>query len=506
MTPQRYKLVRAAFEAAIGQTPESRVRFVREEYQDDPELIAAVLDIVSAYEADSVLLDTPLITEEAFTETDEEDLTGRQLGAYRIERLIGRGGMGSVYLAKRVDQSFERQVAIKVARFGFLRGTLVQRIKREREILARLDHLNIATLLDAGATDTGSPFIVMEYVEGIPLTEYCDQNRLSVSQRIALFQTVCKAVSYAHQRLIVHRDLKPSNILVTPEGIVKLLDFGIARVLAGNHRQGFVATTLGNLHVFTPEYASPEQFKNEQLDTGTDVYSLGVVLYELLTRRRPYRLDSRVIHEIARIVCEEEPTKPSISVEDEEDGSLADRLFQNSATGKLQKRLRGDLDNILLKALRKEPSQRYHSVDQFSEDLNRHLLGLPIEAVPHSALYNISRFIKRRKKLLAVSLIVVGLISGAFAITAGEYNEAAKSLARANQSNYVALVEAADAQIEGGDYANAKSPSWKGLPKPNGDGSGTILRTRLTARFRAFACPLVALILIVLGLVPNRVN
>src|SRR5215470_93951 len=237
-------------------------------------------------------------------------MEGRQLSGYRLVREIGSGGMGSVYLAERADGTFHRSVAIKLIRPGMNSAEILNRFGREREILASLDHPNIARLIDGGTTEEGLPYFVMEFVDGQPIQRWCDERKLNITQRIELFRSVCAAVQYAHQRLVVHRDLKPGNILVTKDGTIKLLDFGIAKVLDMAPR-GDLQPTITMMRVMTPEYASPEQIKGEAITTLADVYSLGVVLYELLTGHRPYNLLSLAMHEIARVVSEEEPARPS---------------------------------------------------------------------------------------------------------------------------------------------------------------------------------------------------
>jgi serine/threonine protein kinase len=287
-------------------------------------------------------------------------MQGRQLSGYELVREIGEGGMGSVYLAERVDGTFRKRVAIKLIRPGMNSAEIVERFRREREILASLDHPNIARLIDGGTTEEDLPYFVMEFVEGKPIDRWCDERKLNITKRLELFHDVCRAVHYAHQRLVVHRDLKPGNILVTADGTVKLLDFGIAKLLSPE-QIGDPEATRSLLQIMTPEYASPEQANGCSTTTLSDVYSLGVVLYQLLTGHRPYRLSSLALREIARVISEEEPTRPSVVVAlTEERSSVEGKVLVTPDTAsevregnpsRLRKRLEGDLDCILLTTL-----------------------------------------------------------------------------------------------------------------------------------------------------------
>jgi serine/threonine protein kinase len=349
-------------------------------------------------------------------------LPSEPVGPYRLLREIGRGGMGVVYLAVRDDMP-QRHVAVKLVHRGMAVGEILERFQRERSALAALSHPNIARLLDAGTTAAGEPYFVMEYVEGRPIDEYCDARRLTLGERLRLFRHVCAAVHHAHQNLVVHRDIKPRNILVTADGTPKLLDFGIAKLL--NPALGALgdAPTETGLRVMTPEYASPEQVRGEPITTVSDVYSLGVVLFELLTGRRPYRLRTRVWKELERIICEEDPERPSTAISHVDDGAGSSASAGDDASGsgetspgpassrtpeviglarrerpvRLRRALEGDLDNIVLKALRKEPQRRYLSADQFAEDIQRHLDGLPVAARPDTLGYRASKFVGRHR-------------------------------------------------------------------------------------------------------------
>jgi serine/threonine protein kinase len=318
--------------------------------------------------------------------------------------------MGSVYLAERVDGAYRKQVAIKLVRPGANSGEILERFRRERQILASLDHPNIARLIDGGSTEEGLPYFVMEYVEGLPIHRWADEHKHNVTQRLELFRSVCDAVRYAHQHLVVHRDLKPGNILVTNDGTVKLLDFGIAKVVEPEQAGGLPETATMAMPM-TPEYASPEQIKGEAITTLTDVYSLGVVLYELLTGHRPYHLMRAALHEIARVILDQEPARPSDVVTTAE--SVPESITPETASEvregdaqRLRKRLQGDLDCILLTALRKEPARRYSSVESFSDDLRRHLESRPVSAREDSVWYRVSRFVHRHSLAVAAGVLI----------------------------------------------------------------------------------------------------
>lgn len=330
------------------------------------------------------------------------------IGPYRLLQPMGQGGMGSVYLAVRADREFTKHVALKVIRKGMGSDDIVSRFRKERQILAALEHPNIARLLDGGTTEDGLPYFVMEYIQGRPLTEYCDALKLTTSERLKLFQSVCAAVQYAHQNLIVHRDLKPANILVTGDGTVKLLDFGIAKLLDPDVFDVESLETATNVRVMTPEYASPEQVKGDPITTATDVYSLGVILYELLSGKRLYRFETRSHMEIYRRVVEEEPEKPSTVIMKEQDVETSE---------KLRKELRGDMDNIVLRTLRKEPQQRYPSAEALSQDIQRFLDGQPVLARKGTWGYRTTKYIKRNKYALAAALAAVLVLIGFSAVT-----------------------------------------------------------------------------------------
>ena len=347
--------------------------------------------------------------------TPDRTASRRRIGSYGIVRELGHGGMGEVYLATRDDQEFKKDVAIKVVRAGLESELILRRFRHERQILANLQHPNIAGLLDGGSTPEGLPYFVMEYVDGLPIDTYSDTRRLSIRERLTLFRTVCSAVEHAHDQQVVHRDIKPSNILVSAAGVPKLLDFGIAKLLTSEGMQSETVTRAGML---TPEFASPEQMRGESVDESADIYALGVLLYRLLTGRSPYRVTSERPHELARAICEDEPVRPSTAVGTGERTADTARsrlptpeqisTTRGESIDKVRRQLSGDLDSIVLKALRKEPQQRYSSVREFSQDVGRYLEGLPVAARKGTSAYRLRKFVLRhRAALLAITTIVV---------------------------------------------------------------------------------------------------
>jgi non-specific serine/threonine protein kinase/serine/threonine-protein kinase len=376
----------------------------------------------------------------------------RRIGPYRLVREIGHGGMGAVYLAVRDDDAFQKRVAVKVLRRGMDTDAIISRFRNERQILAGLDHPNIARLIDGGSTADGLPYFVMEYVDGAPIDEYADAQHLDTTARLDLFQQVCAAVQYAHQNLIIHRDIKPANVLVTRDGVPKLLDFGIAKLVNPELAGHTLAPTALGLQLMTPEYASPEQVRGDPVTTATDVYSLGMLLYELLTGRRPYELGSRAPSDIARIVCETVPPRPSTAVttgwvpgagtepavpaSGGAAGTSETRVRTRTRTTdpeRLRRRLAGDLDNIVMKALSKEPPRRYASVDQFAEDVRRHLAGLPVIARKDTFGYRASKFVRRnRAAVVAAAGVVLALVAGIIGV-AWQASVARTERARAEQ-------------------------------------------------------------------------
>lgn len=388
--------LRDVFDAVIDAEPEARAARLDALAAGDPELQRAVERLLDAHAAAGGFLDAGPRTL-AFPEAGP-DVVGHRVGAYEVVREIGRGGMGVVYLGVRVDDQYRKEVAIKVLRAAVDRQVLHVRFARERQILASLDHPDIARLIDAGTTEEGQPYLVMDLVDGVPIDDYCARHDLPIEARLALFRRVCDAVHHAHRHLVVHRDLKPRNILVTPDGSPRLLDFGIAKLLGADDGAAPGVTETG-LHLMTPEYASPEQARGDVVTTASDIYSLGIILFQLLTGQRPYRLPSTRLDEIVRTICDTPAARPS-----------------SVAGPTMTRRLRGDLDAIVLTALRKEPERRYASVAQLSEDVRLHLAGHPIVARPDTWRYRLSKFVRRHRVAAAAAVLVVASLVGGLGV------------------------------------------------------------------------------------------
>ena len=403
MTPERWSRVKEIFAGALERDPAERTTYVEAACASDPELRVEVISLLDAHETAGGFIEQEAAQRVGLTSAaPKKDWIGRRLGPYRIVGEAGRGGMSEVFKAVRDDQQYEKQVAIKLLKPGLDTDSLLRRFKAERQILAQLSHPNIAHLLDGGATEDGAPYLVMEYIEGKPIDLYCDDRELGVNERLDLFRSLCSAVHYVHQHLMVHGDLKCGNVLVTDQGVVKLLDFGIAKLLGpapGTKREEPRATTFLAL---TPEYASPEQVRGEPISTASDVYSLGVLLYRLLSGDLPHKATGSTTWALAQQICEQDPAPPSVTAVEATTG------YARFATT-----LRGDLDNIVLKALKKAPEERYPSAEQLSEDLRRYLRGFPVAARPDTTGYRVRKFAQRHKSAaVAAGLFVAALIAG----------------------------------------------------------------------------------------------
>jgi eukaryotic-like serine/threonine-protein kinase len=415
MNPERWKIIQSLFERALELDKTERQKFLDRECGEDKELINEVNSLISADEKGHSIFSGSAAEYIGF---DEKNLNGKILGKYRVIKQIGTGGMGSVFLAERADGVFEQKVALKVVKPGMNSYEIIKRFEGERQILAKLRHINIASLLDGGISDIGLPYFTMEYVEGKPITEYCDEKNLNIEQRLDIFKKVCTAVLYAHQNLVIHRDIKPGNILVKEDGTVKLLDFGIAKVFEEDEDNKSLTRT--GLRVMTPEYASPEQVKGETVSTATDIYSLGLILYQLLSGYPPYEVNTTSALELERIICLTEPQKPSTMIT-KIPTSGRDSIQQTSSevisgkrsttVSKLRKRISGDLDNICLTAIRKEPERRYNSIAQLIHDIDNHLNGLPVSARKSTASYRTRKFITRHRTGVVVASIAVLIIA-----------------------------------------------------------------------------------------------
>ena len=391
---ERHKVVEKLFHQALELTIDERTEFVRQACPEDVELQEEVLTLLSA--TPPSILKASLEDFAAFNDLEALD----RIGPYHVLREIGRGGMGVVYLANRDDGTFEKQVALKLVKRGLDTDEILRRFRYERQILAGLEHPNIARLYDGGRSQDGRPYLAMEYIDGMPITAYCDDKHLDIDSRLQLFLTVCEAVQYAHSKLVVHRDIKPSNVLVTSDGTIKLLDFGIAKLLDEEGQSGTPKTRTG-MQVMTPEYASPEQLRGEPATTSVDVYALGVMLYELLTGRRPGKPDTTTERPSARVLQGERHTSHEGASK-----SFSSQYFsklRRVTPERLRRRLEGDLDTITLKALRPEASRRYVSAEALLEDIKRHLAGLPVAARADTLSYRTRKFIQRHR--LAVTVV-----------------------------------------------------------------------------------------------------
>jgi serine/threonine-protein kinase len=398
MTPDRWDRLQRLFYAASGMEPSGRKAYLEAECSADPSLRLQVESLILSSTETAV---TGVMESLQFLAASAISVNiGERLGNYEVIRELGRGGMGSVFLAVRADDQFRKQVAIKLMNVAIAGPEMLARFRAERQILADLDHPNIARMLDGGATPSGMPYVVMEYIDGLPIDIYCQVHGLEIPERLALFRQLCDAVMYAHRNLIVHRDLKPANVMVGADGVAKLLDFGIAKLVRDDGAPRTIALTQVSERLMTPEYASPEQARGEPVTTASDIYSLGVLLYELLAGRRPFEIEGRTAVEIQKTICDTEPRRPSTHG---------------------RRELEGDLDNIVLMAMRKEPLRRYASVDQFSEDIRRYLDGFPVMAREDTWGYRTGKFVRRHRwsvSAAAVFLILLIAFGAAMALLA----------------------------------------------------------------------------------------
>lgn len=407
MKIERWQRLEEAFQAAMDAPPARRSALLDQHCAGDAELRAEVERLLAEASGAGSFLEAPAVEQITLAPGDltagvftagADALIGQRIGAYRIDAEVGRGGMGTVYRAVREDGAFLQEVALKVVKRGLDAPELIDRFRRERQILALLNHPNIARILDGGSTPDGRPFYAMEFVEGEPVTRYCYSRKLGLTERLKLFRSICDAVAHAHQNLIIHRDLKPANIFVTKTGAVKLLDFGIAKIFFSDMPDLGQTLAVGAT-LLTPNYAAPEQIRNERITTATDVYALGLILYELLTGKRAQQVANSTPVEIERAVCEGQPARPSAAA-----GSDGVKPVSS---------LRGDLETILLKAIQKDPERRYATVNQLAEDLDRYLTGRPVSARPDSVWYRTRMFVRRNKLAVgAAALVLASLIGG----------------------------------------------------------------------------------------------
>ncbi len=422
MNPTKWKTIKQIFSEVVELPLPERSRLLAD---SDAEIRREVEKLLIAHEQAEDFINTPILVEKGLSEKEfEEDFSGRQIDDYVILEKIGEGGMGAVFLAEQRGEEFNQKVALKLVKRGMDTTAVLKRFLMERQILAQLEHPFIARLLDGGSTPNGVPYFVMEYVEGESIKKFCENHEFDARERLALFAKVCQAISYAHQKLVVHRDIKPSNIIVTAKGEPKLLDFGIAKLLSSDWDASTTEATATNFRLMTPEYASPEQLRGQLTTTATDVYSLGIVLYELLTGVRPFNFKNKNPHEFSEQILTREPLRPSLVVSSKskvqspkfEKATLtnnelrtANRDQPTNPKSKIQnpKSLRGDLDNIILKAIRKDASERYRSVEEFGDDINRYLAGLPVRATADSNLYRFRKFIGRNRIGTAVAAVIL---------------------------------------------------------------------------------------------------
>ena len=469
MTPQRWEQIRQVFDGALERPAQDRAAYLRVLCARDEELRQEVETLLRSSDEAGEFLETPAaqlrqFVSRGFAPDDEvgEYPAGYRVGPYQFVRRIGRGGMGAVWLANRFDQEYRKQVAIKMVKRGMDSQEILRRFRTERQVLANLDHPNIARLIDGGSTPDGLPYLVMEYVEGTPIDQYCEWRKCSISERLHLFRAVCSAVHYAHQNLVVHRDIKTSNILVA-DGVPKLLDFGIAKLLSPDGVTLDLAQTRPEMRPMTLDYASPEQIRGEPITTATDVYSLGVLLFRLLTGKMPYgpKLGSQAAMQHA--ICEQEPLRPSALVLADDSTGVPQATqkmeavseSRDKARKRLRKKLAGDLDNIILMALRKEPHRRYLSVEQFSEDIGRYLEGRPVIARLDTPGYQFAKFVRRNVEAVAAAVVIgVALISIA---VVSEHSEVVDAAARrqAERTLQQTRHELVTAYLRGGEPSRA---------------------------------------------------
>jgi len=427
MTPTQWQRVKSIFDAARELEPAARPGYIAAAANGNAALIAEVESLVASFDRAGNFIEALDLQAFDMSVTGPEYHIGTNIGPYRIVQPIGAGGMGTVYQAVRVDDLYRKLVALKVVRRSLFDGVSRRRFDTERQILAHLDHPNIAKLLDGGATPDGQPYFVMDFIAGTPIDRYCDDLRLSVRERLRLFLTVCSAVQYAHENFVVHRDIKPGNIMVTADGQVRLLDFGIARLLDPETLVSEETTTV--MQMMTPEFASPEQLRNLPATTASDTWSLGVLLFILLTGEKPFAFERATAQDIYEAIRDTEPRLASGTVAGDLQAASARRMKPD----RLARELAGDLDNILLMALRAEPERRYRSVAALAGDIERHLAGLPISARDDTWRYRTGKFIRRHKAAVIAAGLAIAALAGGSITTLWEARVAERERARAER-------------------------------------------------------------------------
>ncbi len=489
MNPEQWQKLKAIFDQAYGLARSNQAQLLDSECTGDPEVRGELEELLEAARgvSENGFMESGALEEQSadLLRALSRSLEGTRVGPWRVIREIGTGGMGAVYLAQREDGVYEAQAALKIIRRGMDSATLLRRFYQERQILAELNDPGIARLIDGGMCPDGRPYLAMEYIEGCAIDEFCKNNAVSVKGRLELFLQVCAAVQSAHQHLVVHRDIKPGNILVTAEGKVRLLDFGVAKLLDSRSSLRDADLTCVEGRILTPEYASPEQVLGGTITVGTDVYALGVLLYRLLTGVSPYRVTS--MRELKQAVCEQEPVDPSAVNAGGGTGSASKRAWSR------------DLDLITLQALRKEPSRRYQSVEQLAEDVRRYLGKMPVNARPDSTHYRVGKFISRHRvavsaAMTAVIVLVFGVIATTWQARIARY-ERGRAERRSNETRHIAnsiLFELYESlrEVPGTTaarqlLADRGTELYRGLSQDAGSDPG--LRRELAAGYRKLA-------------------
>jgi serine/threonine protein kinase len=445
VTPERWAQIRQIFDGALERAPKDRAAYLRVTCARDDAMRREVESLLASHDDASGFLAKPAAdlgyTLHYSGDESGEYPAGFRAGPYQLEKRIGRGGMGSVWLASSSGNAVK--VAVKLVKRGMDTSEILRRFRMERQVLASLNHPNIARLIDGGSTPEGMPYLAMEYVEGTPIDQFCEARASAITDRLKLFLEVCAAVQYAHQNLVVHRDIKTANILVTQVGVVKLLDFGIAKLLRTDLSTLEMAQTRPELRPMTLDYASPEQVRGEPITTSTDVYSLGVLLYKLLTGRMPYGVTTRSPEDIRKAILETEPRRPSAVILADDSHAIPQATqkievamaeTRSLARKRLKKKLSGDLDTIILKALRKEPQKRYLSVEQFAEDVRRYLDGRPVSARIDTPGYRFTKFVRRNAAGVATAVALVAVLLGSTIFFARRHREDDQRFERASVS------------------------------------------------------------------------
>jgi len=448
MSDQNWNQVWEVFHQIVEAEPQSRDQLLDQLCQQDLQLKSEILSLLEAHNQTDSLIDQPAHT--LVEQAPQTILAGQQIGPYSIEKLIGSGGMGEVYLAHRHDGTFRQQVAIKFAAFARYSPALLERFETERQILSDLSHPAIARLYDGGSTEQGTPYLVMEYIQGYAIDDYCNRQKLDLNQRLTLFSQVCEAVQFAHRNLVIHRDIKPSNILVDEQGTPKLLDFGVAKLLTHTSADASLTAALGP--IATPAYASPEQLQGQALSTASDVYSLGVLLFELLTGSSPYQVDMSDLKQAVKIICETTAPRPS--------QSLAEDFQLNYIDKRFAKQLKGDLDSIVAKCLNKQAEFRYASAGELAQDLTRHIGGKPVMAQADTLAYRTGKLFRRHP--LSISSTILALIAtvgfSAFTVKQARELQSALTQTRQEQQKTTRISAFLESLFEVSDPLRSKNP------------------------------------------------